>query len=109
MFTPDQFNSLINELMGQFGGPGDAAAGKSGCRKDGGGNKKNTLAPAELLVIAGILGGVLEVATILIDRDQAVQIRLDGSLRRKTDLDRAMDKIGGYSFDEVLKVLLGRV
>ncbi|NPV90312.1 MAG: hypothetical protein HPY50_06035 [Firmicutes bacterium] len=106
MLTSDQFSSLIYELLGQFG-QGESADGNSSCKK-GGDAKKNNLSPSQLLVIAALLSGVLEVAEVLISREQTVQIRLDGSLKRKTELDRTMEKIGGYSFDEVVQALMGR-
>lgn len=57
------------------------------------------LNPSELLVIAGLIGGVLEVDSVLVDRDQTVQIILSGSLKRKTQLDMMMEQIGKMPFD----------
>jgi len=70
--------------------------------------KKPALSPQKVLVILGLLGGVLEVDSILVDRDQIIQIRLNGSLRRKTRLDKMLDEIGDMPFDDVLKSILRR-
>ncbi len=72
--------------------------------------KKNisVLQPQKLLVILGLLAGVLEVDSILVDRDQVVQILLEGSLRRKTKLDKMLDEIGEMPFDDVLRAIINR-
>jgi hypothetical protein len=66
---------------------------KCGCghnrqnNEDGGSTDDNLflgLNPSQLLVIAGIIGGGLEVDSVLVDRNQAIQIVLSGSLKRKT-------------------------
>lgn len=76
-------------------------------------NKKNNgfpcLSPAKLLIIAGLLAGALDVQSVLVDRDQIVNILLEGSLKRKTKLDQMLDEIGQMPFDDVLKAVLGRV
>lgn len=63
------------------------------------------LTPAKILVIIGILADVLEVSSVLVEKNQAVQIVLSGSLRRKTTLDKMLDEMGKLSFDEVLEAL----
>ncbi|NLD48519.1 MAG: hypothetical protein GX660_15245, partial [Clostridiaceae bacterium] len=71
--------------------------------------KKNVvLTPSQALVVAGILGGVLEVNSVLVDKDQIVQIVLQGSLKQKTELEQMLDNIGSKPFDEVVKAMLGR-
>lgn len=64
------------------------------------------LNPSEILVIAGIMGGVLEVSSILLTRDQGVEIVLSGSLKRQTDLEKTMKEIGELPFEEVIKAIL---
>ncbi|MDN5323099.1 MAG: hypothetical protein PWQ67_1553 [Clostridia bacterium] len=64
--------------------------------------------PPELMVILGLLGGVLKVESVLIDRNQVVDIVLTGSLKRKTEMDKILDQIGSKSFDEVMKALFER-
>lgn len=94
MLSEDNFNRLKEKIFDQLG------------QADGG--AKCGISPSSLLVTLGLLSGVLEVISVLVDRDQVVQFILKGSLKRKTGLDRAMDDIGGYSFEEVLRALLGR-
>ena len=48
----------------------------------------------------------MEVNSILIDREQQVEIRLVGSLRRKTEIDRMLEGIGSCTFDEVMRALI---
>ena len=43
-------------------------------------NNYTTLSPENILVIIGLLSGTLKFSSILIGIDQAVQIRVDGSL-----------------------------
>lgn len=109
MFTPDQLNSLSKSIMERLG------LNEKGKNKDNNssgcddGKKKLSLTPSQVLVIAGILGGTLEVASVLVDKDQIVQIILQGSLKQKTELEKMMDKIGSMPFDEVVKAMLGRL
>jgi hypothetical protein len=45
----------------------------------------------------------------LVDRDQIVQIVLEGSLKKKTELEKMLDEIGSMPFDEVVKAMLERL
>ncbi len=67
------------------------------------------LNPSQLLVIAGIVGGVLEVDSVLVDRNQAIEIVLIGSLKRKTQLDMIMKQIGKMPFDQVVAAIMNNV
>ena len=67
------------------------------------------ITPSQALVITGILGGALEVDSILVNKEQEVQILLIGSLKQKTPLEKVMDQIGSMPFDEVMKAMLGRL
>lgn len=69
--------------------------------------KHINLNPSELLVVAGILGGVLEATSVLMDRNQNVQIVLQGTLKKKTELEKTMDTVRSLPFEEVLKAMLG--
>jgi hypothetical protein len=60
-----------------------------------------------ILVIAGLLGGVLQVDSILVDREQTVQIVLSGSLKRKSEIDKMLDGMGSMSFDEAMRAIIG--
>lgn len=67
------------------------------------------LNPSQLLVIAGLIGGVLQVDSVLVDRNQAIQIVLSGSLKRKTQLDIIMEQIGKMPFDQVMAAIMNNV
>lgn len=73
-----------------------------------GNQRKNgpNLNPSEILVIAGLLCGVLEVNSISIGRDQVVEVSLAGSLHRQTQLEQIMEQIGKCSFEEVIQAML---
>ncbi len=104
MFSSDQFNTLMNEVMSRL------STGKEGDNK-GGKNKEKSrinLSPSQAIVILGILAGALDVDSVLVDRNQEVQVILSGSLKRKTQLEKIMDQVGTMPFDEVMKTLLGR-
>jgi hypothetical protein len=64
------------------------------------------LLPSELLVIAGIVCDVLQVQSVLVDRRQAIEVVLVGSLKQHTQLDKVMEQIGKMPFDQVVKSIL---
>lgn len=86
------------------------AADEAGHDGEGPKPKKKTdcpkLSPATLFVIAGLLSGALEVDAIEVDRDQIIQISLEGSLKRKTQLDRIMEQIGQMPFEQVVRAIV---
>lgn len=110
MLSESNFNQLKEKILEQLGRSesGVQCGGGQGGGQDCDGSAVKSISPSSLLVALGLLSGVLEVISVLMDRDQVVQFVLEGSLKRKTGLDRAMDDIGGYSFEEVMKALLGR-
>lgn len=55
-----------------------------------------------------MLAGVLEVTSVLVGRNQTIEIVLTGSLRKKTDLEKLLDQIGSKTLDDVVKAILGR-
>lgn len=116
MFSSNELDTLMARLISQMGlGAADinkilSAKGTAG--NSGNQGNQNTIphfSPHKVLVILGLLGGVLEVKSITIDRDQVVDILLEGSLKRKTPLDNCLDTIGAMPFDDVLRAVLGRV
>lgn len=120
MFSSEQINALIREITSRLGSQQGTGNCKSSCGCSGGnaaqsggvcpsGYNPIALTPSQLIVIAGILGGVLAVDSVLVDRDQIVQIVLEGSLKRKTELDKMLDKMGSMPFDDVLKAMLERL
>lgn len=93
-------------------------ASQCGCGKNQPGNDEGCtpddnlflgLNPSQLLVIAGLVGGVLQVQSVLVDRDQAIQIVLAGSLKRRTQLDMVMEQIGKMPFDQVMAAIMNNV
>ncbi|MFZ5597421.1 MAG: hypothetical protein ACOY31_10475 [Bacillota bacterium] len=102
MMSEEHLNQLAEKILTQLqaddGGSSGDTAGKN-CIK---------LTPARLLVLAGILGGVFSVTSVLIDKNQTVQVLLSGTLKRKTDLDKMLDSIGSKSFDEVMGAIVDR-
>lgn len=107
MFQPGDLNNLLKDAMSRLN---PTASNNSITRKNSqdASSKGLTLTPSNALVIAGLLSGSLNVLSVLIDRDQAVQIVLEGSLKQKTDLEKMLDQIGSMPFDDVLKAILGR-
>lgn len=110
MFSSDGLNSLAKDIMDKLsrkeqGGKknqasnGNGGAGINGC----------ALTPSKALVIGGLLGGVLDVDSILVDKDQTVQIVLVGSLKQKSELEKMLDQIGSMPFDEVVKAMMERL
>jgi len=64
------------------------------------------LTPAQLLIIAGFLTGVLEVFSVTVDKDQNIQILLEGSLKQKTPLEEVMEQVGRLPFEEVIQAII---
>jgi|GEM_PF-1136362 len=100
------FDTFIGQVMAGLGlktGPaGDGGRGDKGPA----GECRPPLTPSQLLVIAGILGGVLFVDSIQIDKDQTVNIVLTGDLKQKTQMDHIMDQVGKMPFGDVLSKVL---
>lgn len=115
MDSTDQMGSIMNELLSRLNRQSDgnrqnSQSGKNNGQKDTG--ARPPINPSQALIIAGLLGGVLEVESILVDRDQTVQFILTGSLKQKaekTEMEKLMDQIGSLPFDEVMKAIVGRL
>ncbi len=65
-----------------------------------------SILPSELLVIAGIICDVLQVNSVLVNRNQEVQIVLTGTLKTSTQLDKVMRQLGHMPFDQVMKCII---
>jgi hypothetical protein len=65
------------------------------------------LSAKEISVIVALLTRALEVKSLLIDSDQTIQIVLEGSLKKKTEMDRLIDEMSdltiGDFFDSIMK------
>jgi hypothetical protein len=86
---------------------------KNGNSKQSGsdGNKSNggyKLTPQQIAVIAGLLANALDVESVLVDRNQQIQILLSGSLRRKTEADRVAEQLSGMSVGDLIDAFLRR-
>lgn len=110
MIPQEHINEFTKKIMSQLGFDDDCNNKKEKkCDNSSIRKRLVSLTPAEIMVISGIITDVLSVQSLLVDRDQQVQIVLGGSLKRKTELEKTLDDIGQKPFDEVLKALLGRV
>lgn len=56
----------------------------------------------QIAVIAALLTNSLQVQSVLVDRDQVVEVLLVGSLRKKTQMDNLLDQISDMSIAEFL-------
>ena len=92
-------------------GQGRKTKHKKNCNNPAGGasGKIPPLTPSKTLVIAGLIGNVFTVDSVLVGRDQQVEIILSGTLKQNTQLEKIMDQVGKMSFDDVLKSILGRL
>jgi len=105
VFSPENINSLLEAILAQSREKGPSMQVTDSNNK----NKCNCpLTPSQTLVLIGLIGGVLNVQSVLVDREQTVNIVLQGSLKRKTELDKILDKMGSMSFEEVMKALFER-
>lgn len=109
MSSSDQVNNAIKELLTRLNPsvPSNEQNKSGKCENKAG--DTSGIHPSQALIIGALLAGVLEVASVLVDRDQTIEIVLTGSLKKKTDLEKLLDQIGSRPFDEVVKAMLGRL
>ncbi len=67
---------------------------------------KQKLSLDELAVIAALLTNALRVESILISRNQRVEIILSGSLKQKTELERIIELLSQAPLEDLLFALL---
>ena len=106
MSTSEPLNTLLKDLLSRFNRQCPPKNNKNTNASD---SQNTSLTPQQLLVVAGILSGELEVDSVLIGTDQRVEVILTGSLKKKTQLDMMLDQIGSLPFDEVVKAIIGRL
>ncbi|ABR47245.1 hypothetical protein Amet_1028 [Alkaliphilus metalliredigens QYMF] len=114
MFSPDQLNELIKEVMinQQMGSNDNPNQNKHKYKHEEQQNKSQfNITPSQALVVLGLLTGALQVVSVLVDREQSVQLVLSGSLKKKeqSELEKVMGQIGHLPFDEVVKAMMGRL
>jgi hypothetical protein len=106
MFSSDDFGA-IKELVSRLGLEKRESSGEKrdcqGKRDDQTNRSCVNLTPSQILIIAAFLTGVLEVNSVLVDKQQDIEIVLTGSLKRKTQSVQIMEGIGGVPFDQVIK------
>lgn len=103
-------NNVIKEILARLHPDTTCDTQKSNQKKNGGSGEQNAgITPSQAIVIAALLAGVLEVSSVLIDREQTVEILLTGTLKKKSELEILLDQIGSKPFDEVIKAMLGRL
>ncbi|KMK74787.1 hypothetical protein [Alkalihalobacillus pseudalcaliphilus] len=76
--------------------------------KQQGRHKDNQLSPNELAVIAALITKALTVQSILIDREQNIQILLEGSLKKRSELDRIIDEIRDVPIGDFISSLMNQ-
>lgn len=106
MFSSDQLNTLIQDALSHIGNQKADSKKTNEINKGGNGF---SLTPQQALVIAGILAGVLELNSLLVDRNQNVEIVLVGTLKRRTQFDNLLQQLGSLPFTEVVKGLMERM
>ncbi len=116
MFSTDELEEIIKKVMALIGYERKEKSSQSHCKKntdshgnpnDGAANSCFKIEPADILVISALVTGALNVDSILVSKDQIVQIVLSGSLKRPTELDKVMEEVGKAPFEQVIKSLLG--
>lgn len=123
MFSLDDLEK-IRQAMAQLGSGAQADQGKgSGAEqkksqkgKDAKQNKDQdgcgaagdciNLNPSQLLIIAGFLTGTLQVESVLVNRNQSIEIVLVGTLKKKTQLDKLMGQVGKMPFERVVQAII---
>ncbi|MGB9780273.1 MAG: hypothetical protein ACPLSA_08190 [Caldanaerobacter sp.] len=121
MFEPDNFVEQLKELLlklrvekGNEGINEEESEEKDDEKGSSGGNsdRKGILKPSQIMVILAVLSGALEPISIIVDRNQNVQVVLSGTLRvpLKTD-DSSKDGLteDEEKFINTLKSLLSKI
>jgi hypothetical protein len=69
-------------------------------------NGFGNLSPLQITVIAALLANALTVESILVDKDQRIEIVLEGSVKKKTRLDKLLNELNNYSLGDILDSFL---
>lgn len=81
--------------------------GKSSKRNSS--SKPLKLSPQQIAVVAALLTNSLIVQSILIDKDQTVEIVLQGTLRRKTRMDDLLEELQDMSVGDILDSIKNQI
>jgi hypothetical protein len=87
-------------------GSGDGSSSGNGRAQ---GPSAGKLSPQQIAVILALLSNSLFVQSLLVDKDQTVQIVLEGSLKRKSRMDMLLDELSKMSMGELMDSLKGRL
>lgn len=96
-------NTFINQLLTGLGLNADAAGAGE---KNEGVDDLVPPTPSQIMVIAGILGGVLAIKPIQVGWCQVASIVLTGDLKQKSQLDHIMEQRGKMLSRAVLSKVL---
>ena len=110
--SSNDFDSMISSMLARLLGidsEDDRQKKNSNVSTSDINGKMPSLTPSKALVIAGLIGNVFTVDSILVDKNQRVEIVLSGILKQKTQLEKIMDQVGKMPFDEVLRSIVGRL
>jgi len=76
-------------------------------------SNKINITPAQALVIGGILTGVFDIYSFLIDINQNVEITLLGNIKKddpsQPDIDKILESLGSVPLDDILKAIINRL
>lgn len=70
--------------------------------------KDYNLSPQQIAVITALLMNTLQVQSVLVDKEQTVEVLLVGSLRRKSRMDKLLDEISGMPVGDLWESLRKR-
>jgi hypothetical protein len=79
-----------------------AGNGNDNGNGNGNGNGKRKISPQQLAVVVGLLSQALSVDSVMIDKDQNIEIVLGGSLRKQTQMDRLLGEMSELSIGDLL-------
>ncbi|NEU29668.1 hypothetical protein GN156_02620 [bacterium LRH843] len=78
------------------------------CQQPKNEQKKKQLSPDNLAVIAALLTNALVVQSVLINRDQTIEVLLSGSLKQKSEIDKLVEQVKNVPVGEFLNSLLNK-
>ncbi|WP_059103983.1 hypothetical protein [Shouchella shacheensis] len=69
-------------------------------------NRQTRVTPKEIAIVTALLTNALYVQSILVDRDQVVQVILQGSLNSRPEMNALLDQVRDVPVGEFLSALL---
>ena len=109
MFSPDQLNSLSKIILEKLGVNDTRNYNFDKFHKNNSDKSVMKLTPTQTMIIIGVITNAIEVHSALVDRNQAVQALISGSLKKKTELEKTIEAIGKLPFEEVLKAVINNL